>query len=422
MPKTVLFVTYHFPPSAASGTHRLLGFAEHLPTLGWQVAVVSPSIIPWEAVDERLVSRIPAATNVSYVDYPTGRMYWPLRKIHGFAAWLPRVLRRMGRLMATISPDVVVTSGPPHCVHLVGLYLKRSSGVTWLADFRDPWVAGNFTVQTDWWWNSSARVGERWVFDRADAIIANAPNAQKIVATHYPQHADKIHCVTNGYDPTQFVGLVHSPSKRFVVTHAGELYAGRDPRPFLDAVRLTLDENQGERDRLIIDFVGSASSGEFDLNAEIEKRGLAGTVHSIGTVPYRQSLERMARSDLLLLIDSPSRTVGVPAKLYEYIGAKRPILALASAESDVDWVLRQASRPYQLVGTQDVHGIHIALRRFLKGPSLTAVSGDCSTFTRNSTARKLSQIMEALVPPERDIVATQVQTEIPSALTGDFRC
>src|SRR5579859_6596101 len=101
MSKTVLFVTYHFPPSAASGTHRILGFAEHLPHFGWDVAVVAPRTTPFEQVDEGLLARVPAETKVNYVNYPYGRLYIPLRRIANKASWMPFAISCLRRVMKT---------------------------------------------------------------------------------------------------------------------------------------------------------------------------------------------------------------------------------------------------------------------------------------------------------------------------------
>src|SRR5262245_10160046 len=157
MPRKVLFVTYHFPPSAASGTHRILGFTQFLPQFGWDAAVVAPPTTPSEPVDERLMESVSDKTAVHYVEYPSGRLHWPLRRVAGKAAWLPFAIRKATAIVRRDRPDVVVTSGPPHCVHRVGRYLKQRLGVSWLADFRDPWISGGSLPRPRSWRNWLAR-------------------------------------------------------------------------------------------------------------------------------------------------------------------------------------------------------------------------------------------------------------------------
>ncbi len=141
MSKTVLFVTYHFPPSAASGSFRLLGFAQNLPNFGWQPVVVAPPTIPWEPVDAGLAERIPAGTQVCTVPYPRSLISKPFRRLAPYAVWLGPALRMLRVAIRKYRPEAVFTSGPPHCVHLLGLWCKWRYRLPWVADFRDPWVA-----------------------------------------------------------------------------------------------------------------------------------------------------------------------------------------------------------------------------------------------------------------------------------------
>ena len=139
----LLLVTYHLPPSAASGSFRMLGFARHLPKFGWHVRAVAPPCLPWEPVDDRLFKQLPRQCVVHAVPYPQGRAVKLLRRFAPNGIWLPPAYRALRRIVAESRPDVVLTSGPPQCVHLLGLWLKRRYGMSWVADFRDPWVVGD---------------------------------------------------------------------------------------------------------------------------------------------------------------------------------------------------------------------------------------------------------------------------------------
>ena len=397
--KTVLFVTYHFPPSAASGTQRILGFTEHLPALDWSIDVVTPDRVPLEPIDQGLIQRVPAGVRTIQVKYPTGGLSRIGRRFVGHSVWLPRLPRTLARLIAQRRPDVVVTSGPPQCVHLAGLYCKLMYGIPWVADFRDPWVAGA-GLKVGLFGGRLSALGERWVFARADGIVVNAPNAGKIVAAHYPAAAEKIHCVTNGYDPSQFSGIEAAPRSQFVITHAGEIYAGRDPRPFLDAIKILLAEEAVPRERLSVEFIGTGEDSGLSITEEIAQRGLANVVRVVGRVPYRESLARMVNSDLLLLLDAPNRLGGVPAKLYEYIGARRPIIALATPSSDVDWVLRESRHVFRLAPTHDVPGICSALRDLLSDPGQVTLSTAPDLFSRRVLAGRFSQLLTSLIRPQ----------------------
>ena len=141
--RKLLILTYHFPPSAASGSFRMIGFARHLPDFGWQAVVVAPPRTPWEPTDEALLDRVPPETAVYRIPYPGGWITKPIRKFFPVGIWLPPAAVGCYRAIRAHRPDAVVTSGPPHTIHLLGRHLHRRFGLPWVADFRDPWVTAN---------------------------------------------------------------------------------------------------------------------------------------------------------------------------------------------------------------------------------------------------------------------------------------
>jgi glycosyltransferase involved in cell wall biosynthesis len=284
---------------------------------------------------------------------------------------------------------------------MAGLYLKHRYGIPWVADFRDPWMSGQFMK---WSWNTRAvfrRMGESLVFKSADTIIVNAPNALAAVVAECPQLETKIHCVTNGFDPALFEGITRRPRARFVIAHTGELYAGRDPRTLLDAIHTLVRRRAEVGQSLCVDFIGSTSSSGIDLAHEIEKRQLGDNVNLIGQVSYEESLQRMVDADVLLLIDSPNRRLGVPAKLYEYFGANRPVLALAHQDSDVHWALRQQGVPFRLADLHNTAEIVSAIEYFLQHRFERLAEPTSSRFTRAATASQVAEILHELPLDDR---------------------
>ena len=136
--RRLLLLTYHFPPSSASGTFRMLGFARHLPRYGWQTVVVAPPSLPWEPDDPELLRQVPPETVIFPVPYRRGSL---LQRLAPFSVWLPKALAAGRIAIREYRPEAVLTSGPPHQVHLLGLALSRRHRLPWVADFRDPWIA-----------------------------------------------------------------------------------------------------------------------------------------------------------------------------------------------------------------------------------------------------------------------------------------
>ncbi len=403
--RTLLILTFHFPPSAASGSFRLLGFARHLPKFGWRSVVVASPGLPWEPRDDDLARQIPPETLVRRVPYFSGRLSTPVRMWFPFAPWLLRAWPSCFHTVRQHRPAAVLTSGPPHEIHMLGLLLKRWYGIPWVADFRDPWVACTpraFDKSLRARWEAKQ---ERAIMRRADAIIANAPHACEALQDAYPDASTRIVTITNGYDPECFAALSpchsSSPDKTLTILHPGVVYAGRDPSAFLDALQeLLADPSRAVRPIRVL-FLGKLEKNRdpSQLETAIRSRGMESVVSIADHVPYVQSLEQMARSDILLLLDSPGRRIGVPAKLYEYLGAGRPILALAQPDSDVAWVLRESQVPHRIASPLDVEAIRHALTDLLRDPATARCGGQDKPiqprFTRQRLAGELAAVLDS---------------------------
>ncbi len=398
--RKLLILTYHFPPSAASGTFRMLGFVQHLPRFGWQCVVVAPPGLPWEPTDEVLLGRVPAETAVYRPPYPVGWIWKPLRKAFPWGAWLPFAAVRCYQAIRDYRPDAVLTSGPPHAVHLLGRRLHRWTGLPWVADFRDPWVAGDpsQTSRKVPGWEARA---EHCVMREADAIVVNTPGAGDLLRHAYPQYAAKMTPITNGYDPERFEANPIPPlsGSTIDIIHTGQIYARRSPVALLEAIQQLGTPALGGK-ALRVRFIGNFQLEEEKKETEDRiRRGLEGMVFLEGQVSYNQSIRAMVQSDVLLLLDTPGRRAGVPAKLYEYIGSGRPILALAEPDSDVAWVLKESQVPHRIAPLLDVEAIRHALTELLQDPATIRCGGRCQPvqprFTRKHLAGELAAVLDS---------------------------
>jgi glycosyltransferase involved in cell wall biosynthesis len=373
--------------------------------------VVAPRTMPLEPIDESLTKLIPPQTSLYYEDYPTHGLLHLFRFVYPKEIWLPRALRGSMNAIRCDRPDVLLTSGPPHSVHFLGLLLQRWYRLPWVADLRDPWVTGAYprprlSLRPGW-----TGLGEWATFRNANLIIANAPLACAAIQAAYPDRAGKMITITNGYDPESFGNLDIGPIRRGSVqmVHAGELYAGRDPRPFLDALGSLAPGEPGIFPPLQVRFLGRIDQ-MYRLDLEIEERGLTPMVEVCGHVGYRQIIQELVHSDILLLMDTPGRRVGVPAKLYEYLGAGRPILALTEPNGDVANVLRQSGITHRIAGPLDRARIRDALADLVKGVTvdhgLDRRPDDRQRFTRENATRQLAAAMDRLFPLAPGTTAT----------------
>jgi glycosyltransferase involved in cell wall biosynthesis len=369
--------------------------------------------MPWEPSDEELAKNVPACTKVYHTSYPTGFLTRIARKLLGpDPVWLPRGLTAARKAARETKPDVILTSGPPHWVHFIGLYLKKMFHLPWIADLRDPWVPRGDVGKV--WLNPSIadKHGEKQMMKHASAVIANAPIAQDMLHNAYPQFRDKIHMITNGFDPEYFAGVERPASSAVRVVHTGELYVGRDPRTFLDALA-TLMREPGPR-AILAEFLGRNTGGKFDLDTEVKQRALEAIVSVGGQVSYQQSLKDMATADILLLLDGPGRKLGVPAKLYEYLGAGRPILALTEPDGDSGWVLRQSGIPHRMIAPPgDPADIRRALLELVGEVDRNVVPDRerLNTFTRAHMAEQVAALLEASLPESKRAHARSASLE-----------
>jgi glycosyltransferase involved in cell wall biosynthesis len=343
------------------------------------------------------------------------RYYFPIN------SWLPKAWIGARRAVRRYRPAAIMTSGPPHGVHAVGLWLRRWSGLPLVADFRDPWISLNGYVDPKALPSRIASHYERAVMREADAIIINAPRSMAALAEAFPGAAGRMSVITNGYDPETFPEAApEGPSDTLRVVHPGQFYGNRHPGTFLDAVRMFEQDRPEGAPRLRVKFVGNTDVS-FDIQSEIDRRGLGEAVHLIGHVPYAESLRLMSRSDILLLVDEAGRRRGVPAKLYEYLGAGRPVLALTEADSDTAWVLRESEFPHRLAPPSDPAAIRRALAELAAearaGAAPIAASGGRLAFTRERLTGRLATLLDDL--DESRTRRADASRSVPSPALGD---
>ena len=385
-----LVVAYDFPPHAAIGTMRTLRVVRQLDARGWQVTVLtghpgayrtstpvdealvrkippgvhvlrSRAIRPWDALQGALVTRVRGET----------RPADPAAKGEAAAGSAPAVSSRRRRsdaaaalarmqdvvdaalaipdqesgwmLPASITglvnqagrsrPDVIYSSAPPWTGHLVAAVLQQVLRRPWVADFRDPWARAPWREDRYRFAMRGARVLERFVVRRSDRIVFVAAANRDDFTSHYGQSlASKFEVVPNGCDPAEFDALGKIPvaeNDPFVLLHAGSLYGGRRaPVPLLRAVATTVDRGIVTRDRFRLRFLGASESDRAGISSACCELGLEHVVEFLPRVPREQSLRAMTSASALLLLQ-PGHPVSVPGKVYEYLAAGRPVLAIA---------------------------------------------------------------------------------------------
>ena len=233
------------------------------------------------------------------------------------------------------APDVIYSSAPPWTGHLVAHTLASALRRPWVADFRDPWGRAPWRGDRYGFANKAAHVLERFVIRRADQVLFVSRANRDEFAHHYgPELASKFRLVPNGCDVTEFEGLERqvAPGDPFVLLHAGSLYAGRSPMPLFAAIARGIREGAIDKDRFRVRFVGTNAVEAGSIGQMLRTLDLEQVVEFLPRVPRGESLQAITNASALLLLQ-PNHAVAVPAKLYEYLAAARPILAIATGET-----------------------------------------------------------------------------------------
>jgi glycosyltransferase involved in cell wall biosynthesis len=389
--RRALVVTCNFPPDAAVGTMRTLRLVRHLAGESWDVDVVTVSpagFRPGTVVDPALVAQIHAGVTVLAARplRPLERLTLAIKRLgrrpaQSGAGAAPRpvttaspppkgslaAIRRRITAVLTLPdrevswlipavwagwqrarrahPSVIYSSGPPFTAHLVALVLGRLTGAPWVADFRDPWARAPWREDRFEFERRAWSFFERQVVTRARAVVfVTTTNRDDFAGTYGATVAERFAVVSNGCDATDFVGLVPAPpaaAAPFVLLHAGSLYGGRNPAGLLRAVANAVGRRELDPSTFRLRFLGRIGIPGLDLKAVALELGLDRVVEFVSHVPRRESLQQMLDASALLIVQ-PVTTVSIPAKLYEYMAAGRPILGLAEPGGETASLIERA--------------------------------------------------------------------------------
>lgn len=356
--KNILMIAYHFPPIlGSSGIQRTLKFVTYLLDFGWtaQVLTVSPNV--YEKTSQDQMHEIPSQVFVrrAFALDTAKHLSFKGRYVSWMALPDRLVSWSLGGLLAGLSmirkykPKIIWTTYPIATAHLLGLLLHRISGIPWVADFRDSMTEEDYPV------DPSKRSIYRWIEKQTIKYCTRAvfttPGAIRMYAERYPEiPVERWALIANGYDEENFVSAENSDayaqalankSKKIVLLHSGILYPSeRDPAQFFMALAEllrvgTIDANSFK--------VILRATGHDDLHGQaILKYGLEDIVSLEPSVDYQAALAEMLVVDGLLVFQAANCNHQIPAKIYEYLRAKRPILALTDPLGDTASVLRDA--------------------------------------------------------------------------------
>jgi glycosyltransferase involved in cell wall biosynthesis len=437
-PLRLLLITYYWPPSGGAGVQRCLQFARHLPAFGIEptVLTVDPTQAAYPVRDESLLAAVPPDLRV--IQTPTTEPFGVYQKVSGaetipyggFAnvsrtsykqhffkflrgnlfvpdprrGWNRHAVKAATELLATGEFDGFLTSSPPHSTQLIGLELKkRFPHLRWLADMRDPWTDIYYYKElrhlppVRW---LDARY-ERQVMQRCDALLTTSRHTGELLLSKAPEtRADKLYVIPNGYDEADFEGRRSAPPTDVLrILHAGTITeAYRLDAGFLAAIATVQALFPAVPVRLR--FVGQVSAG---LVEQVRAAGLADILELKSYVPHDEAVNELLSASVLLLgVPDVAHNAGVlPGKLFEYLAARKPILAVGPPDSEASRILTDAGIGPVLAYT-DRAGLEVRLTalatQWLTNPNLDLPSGPERLWTRRALAGRLAAALRSKAP------------------------
>lgn len=354
MNKRALIIAFHFPPQAASsGIQRTLSFSKHLGGHGWEALVLSAKPMAYSAKNPSQLASVPREIVVKrsfavdakrhmgiFGRYPEF-IALPDRWISWWLSAVPAGLS----LVRQHKPSVIWSTFPIATSHLIGLTLHRLTGLPWVADFRDPMLQPAYPA------TSLQRKAFAWIEQQAiircKTAVFTTHSALDSYRRRFPEILhDKFRVIENGYDEDGFEGaLRHDRARgnpgRITLLHSGVLYAeGRNPAAFFEAIAGL--KARGCIDAASLRVILRATGDDARFQALASKHGVCDIVCIEPAVPYAQALEEMLAVDGLLVFQGTPFNTQIPAKIYEYFRARKPILGLVDPAGETARVLHVA--------------------------------------------------------------------------------
>jgi len=425
--KHVLIFTYYFPPAGGVAVQRWLKFTKYLPENGWLPIVVTVKDGSYPYLDESLEKEIDSRVEVHKTDtFEPFEIYNLLRGKKGKQlptamldnaasksffqkaaefvranffipdarkGWVKYAVSEGARIIKSKKIDAIVTTGPPHSTHLIGMMLQKQFGIKWIADFRDPWTSiftNTFLPRTNWAKQQDQQL-ETAVLRRADCVTVIGPSMQK----EFQNRAKRIEVIWNGFDEADIVvATAEIRNPVFTIRYVGNLFASQTAPAFWKAVaRLRKEENA----KLKIEFTGRVDESVKQI---IKQTGVEDAVSYNDFVPHIEAVQLMCSADALLFAVPavPNSERIITGKIFEYLATQIPILAFGPLSGDAAKLLQECGRE-SMCDFEDNASAFAQLKLHYEnfiGKTPVAYNNTYQKFSRQNQAEEFVKVLEGL--------------------------
>lgn len=429
--KKALIVTYYWPPAGGPGVQRWLKFVKYLKEFNWEPVVVTVKNGTYPAIDNSLEKDIPDNTVVYKI--PTSEpfgLYNFFKRRKGKSGsvafinmkkkgslldklsifiranlyipdarkgWKPYVVKALPEILSKHKIDVLITTGPPHSTHLIGLEMKRECNIPWIADFRDPW--------TNIYYNKimprttrTKRIDshlESSVLKESDFVIV----VSRQVKREFCDRTDNIELIYNGYDDSDFAKIDENdnPIDNFVILHTGNLSSSQNTIELWNALADISDKNKSFKNDLVIRFIGNTDINIIDY---LKSKGFSENIDIVDYVPHHKAVAMMTQASLLLLVipNTDNNEGIITGKLFEYLASGSPIIAIGPVNGDAADILSETGRS-PMIGFNDTSAMKERLIQaytiWVENDKTTPkYSGEsCKQFSRKNATQQLVELL-----------------------------
>lgn len=430
--KRALIITYYWPPSGGSGVQRWVKFAKYLPSEGWQPVIYTPENPEAQTTDTSLLADIPPEAEV--IRQPIREIYGIYRKLTGKKAsakevnpinhqkkslkqklmmalrgnlfipdprisWQRPSVKFLTEYLKEHPVDVIVSTGPPHSMHLIAQKVAQKTGTPWIADFRDPWTRMFYFkhLQLSRWAERRHAMLEQSVLGSCDAVVAVSPLVQE---EFQAMTSTPVHLITNGFDPDDYdhgtCAGAGAPD-RFTLTHTGLFASDGIPGMLWSVLAEKCSADPEFREKLEIRLVGKTDSAVLE---SLRDAGLESHVTDLGYRDHDIAVREQRNASMLILPlrKEPEYRATLPGKLFEYLAARRPVLGIGQTDGAMARVLGDtgAGAVYEWNDRDALAGfVDRCWQMYRSGEPWTGTD-NIEQYSRKATTAKMAALMESL--------------------------
>lgn len=417
----VLIITYYWPPAGGSGVQRWLKFVKYLQDFGIEPIIYTVDNANYPKEDASLVDEIPKgitvlkqpiweptdvlfwkqknkqkkdisnSTNSGFLSFIRGNFFIPDPKIF----WVKPSVKFLKNYLKDHKVDVIISTGPPHSMHLIADKLHQKTGIKWLADFRDPWSNLYYNKdfkQLKFAINQNKKL-ESKILNNADCILTVSNSLKE----EFAKQSKRVEVITNGFDSEVLLSGSTELDEKFTISYIGLLPKQSNPKLFFKVLNEICHHNKAFKNDLKLNFIGDIYD---EVKVEIEKNKLIENTNFIGYVSHQKAIEYQKKSQvLLLLIPNIENAHGIlTGKLFEYLTANRPTLAISPPNKDLQEIIENTNTG-TFVDYNDEQKLKETIEDFYhqyKKGSLKVAAKNIEQYHRKQLTKKLAFIIKSL--------------------------